>query len=309
MRALLVIALLWLVCSNQSARGEEFLAGYQVSEKYLLLTEQMEGAPGRLKDFSDLDPREISTIYHEMWHAWFSECQATTHSLSPEGGLVYQTFRKRADAAHGESPPEKRLEIHEEAAADFIDAVVETYVRIKRHLVTKTPEEREEIRHNAHYMSIYGQLFGEPYTGYYTKAIRVEGMPGLSDQITTSPIEAEPEDGLLLKGTLAGIPFRVYEAERVMRPFMEGAEDFGLPARYIEEATAKLAGIVFFGVPTMPTGVSLATPQAEVIWSDTPLGEEDLRVVTEEVFEGRLPSDPKKAFAEEGFAGPAPRRP
>ena len=291
--------------------AEDFVSGYYADQRLLLLGESMEGPEGRLKPFAQMSPREIATIYHETWHAYFLECEMPSRGR-PKGGKLFQAFRGEVDRLYSEHPAAKRMEIHEEAVADFIDAAVETYVQMKRFLASKTPAQRENIR-NTTYLDVYRRVFEDHYRGYYTKRIS-GGSASAGDRATTVSAgergpSLPPEDRastVSAKGRAISVsadapstsvpllPFS--DAKTALADFIPDARRFGLPVGYLRSAASRIKGVVFIRI-----GSGAQPPQADVVWAAAPLPNDDMKRVQRVLFEGLLTPDPKVVFAEERF--------
>ena len=309
--------------------AEDFVSGYYADQRLLLLGESMEGPEGRLKPFAQMSPREIATIYHETWHAYFLECEMPSRGR-PKGGKLFQAFRGEVDRLYSEHPAAKRMEIHEEAVADFIDAAVETYVQMKRFLASKTPAQRENIR-NTTYLDVYRRVFEDHYRGYYTKRIS-GGSASPGDRATTvsaeergpslpaedrpstpsaegraisispdAPASTPSAEGRAISISAADratsvplLPFS--DAKTTLADFIPDARRFGLPVGYLRSATSRIKGVVF-----VRTENAAQPPQADVVWAAAPLPGDDMKRVQRVLFEGLLTPDPKVVFAEERF--------
>lgn len=295
---LALLALGLLPCLTVQVPGEDFVAGYHVDGRYLLLGEAMETTSGTLKPFETMTPGEIATIYHEMWHAWF------IHVETPRQGPVFTALSEWADHADPSIPEEKQLEVVEEAAADFIDAVIQTTVQMKRFLSTKTPERREEIRRKTQYLDRYGYLFEEEYTGYFTKSVGEKTESPQSPGLVDSAIQAAQAwmRESVTSDTMAAIAEAALPPQEAVAEFVQSADDFGLPVDYLKEAAEAMAGVVF--IRPASVGVSLGGGggfQANVVWSYVPLPGDLIELLTRELFDKRLSPDSKKTFAEERF--------
>ena len=258
----------------------DFIAGYNLDYHCLILNKSLQSPDGALRDFDILNDREIATIYHEMWHAWFIEYE------SKRKGTLYEAMRSRVDVLYAAYPGDKRMEIYEEAVADFIDAVIETYVHVKRFLATKTPERREEIRRTTPFLkNTYERLFSERYNGYYTKCIATSSAitnASTSDTLTTETLQPE---------------IHILDAKKVFYPFIEKAARFPLPVTYIHEAAKTIEGVVFIDL----SGVGAVPPQADVVFANVYLDREDIDRVISILFEGALTRNTDVVFSEERF--------
>lgn len=258
----------------------DFIAGYNLDYHCLILNKSLQGPDGVMRDFDTLEDREIATIYHEMWHAWFIEHE------SKRQGACYEAMREKINALYAAYPEDKRMEIYEETVADFIDAVIETYVHVKRFLATKTPERREEIRRTTPFLkNTYERLFSERYNGYYTKSIatsRTITNTSTSDTLTTGTLQPE---------------IHILDAKKVFDPFIEQAARFPLPVTYIREAAKSIRGVVFIDL----SGVGVVPPQADVVFANVYLDREDIDRVISILFEGALTGDTDVVFSEERF--------
>jgi len=294
------------------APAEEFVSGYYADQRLLLLGESMEGPEGKLKPFAQMSPREIATIYHEIWHAYFLECEMPSRGR-PKGGKLFQAFRGEVDRLYPEHPPAKRMEIHEEAVADFIDAAVETYVQMKRFLASKTPAQRENIRNTTTYLDVYRRVFEDHYRGYYTKRIS-SGSASAGDRATTVSAERRgtslsAEDpastpsaesraiSVAAADRATSVPLLPFsDAKTTLADFIPEARRFGLPVGYLRSATSRIKGVVFVRI-----GSAAQPPQADVVWAAAPLPGDDMKRVQRVLFEGLLTPDPKAVFAEDRF--------
>ena len=280
------------------AEGEDFEAGYSVGFQYLILTDRFLGPDGQLKPFADMTPREIGTVYHEMWHAWFDLAGPT------EAPDFLRRFRTGAGICHTDVPREYRLEVHEEAAADYIEALISTYLQMSRFLAGKTPERREEIRKQGRYLEVYRRLFTEKYTGYYTDSIDVptSATARLRDLAIGAPAHA---GNGATTGTLAtadgatsgGIVHSMHaDAAKFLAPFIESARAAGLPTRYLTQAAERLKSVAILRSIGEGTGL-----QAEVHWSLWPLRGSDLIFIERDLLEARFSMDPAVVFSESRF--------
>jgi len=300
--------------------AEDFVSGYYADQRVLLLGESMEGPEGKLKPFDRMSPREIATIYHEIWHAYFLECEMPSRGR-PKGGKLFQAFRGEVDRLYPEHPAAKRMEIHEEAVADFIDAAVETYVQMKRFLASKTPAQRENIRKTTTYLDVYRSVFEDHYRGYYTKRIS-SGSASAGDRATTvsagergtSPSDRAPSPSMSHErptsasvegqnirisadATATSVPLLPFsDAKITLADFIPDARRFGLPVGYLRSAASRIKGVVFIRI-----GSGAQPPQADVVWAAAPLPNDDMKRVQRVLFEGLLIPDPKVVFAEERF--------
>jgi hypothetical protein len=292
--------------------AEDFVSGYYADQRVLLLGESMEGPEGKLKPFDRMSPREIATIYHETWHAYFLECEMPSRGR-PKGGKLFQAFRGEVDRLYPEHPAAKRMEIHEEAVADFIDAAVETYVQMKRFLASKTPAQRESIRKTTTYLDVYRSVFEDHYRGYYTKRIS-SGSASAGDRATTvsagergpslpaedraSTVSAEGRAISISPDPPAtSVPLLPFsDAKTTLADFIPDARRFGLPVGYLRSAASRIKGVVFIRI-----GSGAQPPQADVVWAAAPLPDDDMKRVQRVLFEGLLTPDPKVVFAEERF--------
>ena len=310
---LCILVLGALQCARPvSTPAEDFVSGYYADQRVLLLGESMEGPEGKLKPFDRMSPREIATIYHETWHAYFLECEMPSRGR-PKGGKLFQAFRGEVDRLYPEHPAAKRMEIHEEAVADFIDAAVETYVQMKRFLASKTPAQRESIRKTTTYLDVYRSVFEDHYRGYYTKRIS-SGSASAGDRATTvsagergpslpaedraSTVSAEGRAISISPDPPAtSVPLLPFsDAKTTLADFIPDARRFGLPVGYLRSAASRIKGVVFIRI-----GSGAQPPQADVVWAAAPLPDDDMKRVQRVLFEGLLTPDPKVVFAEERF--------
>jgi len=302
-----------LLCARPApAPAEDFVSGYYADQRLLLLGESMEGPDRKLKPFDRMSPREIATIYHEIWHAYFLECEMPSRGR-PKGGKLFQAFRGEVDRLYPEHPAAKRMEIHEEAVADFIDAAVETYVQMKRFLASKTPAQRENIRNTTTYLDVYRSVFEDHYRGYYTKRIS-SGSASAGDRATTVSAgergpSLPPEDrastvsaegraiSVSADAPSTSVPLLPFsDAKTTLADFIPDARRFGLPVGYLRSAASRIKGVVFIRI-----GSGAQPPQADVVWAAAPLPNDDMKRVQRVLFEGLLIPDPKVVFAEERF--------
>ncbi|MBN1865771.1 hypothetical protein JW916_00625 [Candidatus Sumerlaeota bacterium] len=287
------VGLIW-VWAIGGARSEPFISGYHLGEHCLVLGESVRSESGGLKPFSQMTPSEISTLYHELWHAYFIECESKAR------GPLYRSLRQAADSRYADFPPEKRLEIHEEAVADFIDATVETFVFVKRFMADRTPEKREEIRGSG-LMRSYRTVLGDSYTGYYTRSIVAEtpgadAAPRDDSDATTSSLESAPPETPVAE-------VEILDSRGVLDDFIRDARAFGLPVGYVREAADAMRGVVFIDMGSAET---TSTIHADVVWSNVSLSDEDKTLIERILFEGLLAGEPREVFAEEKFSPSEP---
>ena len=294
------MAVALLILAASPGFSEEFLSGYDVEGKRLLFGYFFRGEDGRLKAFDRLNHREIATIYHELWHAWFVEVE------TKRKGPLYKALQEKAKKLHSAYPEVKRLEIHEEAAADFIDAVISTYLQMKRFLAAKTPERRGEIRDMARYMDMYRSLFRDNYTGYFTRNVELvdKNSPRIPAEDTgkkkTFNLEFKAKD---LPTTTTIISIETMPSRRALRRFIAEARRENLPVKFLNEAVGKIKEVAFIRIekPTYDL-------DAQVVWSPHPLDPKNMEMIQRIVFEGLLTEDPQAAFAENRFHPPPPRK-
>jgi hypothetical protein len=313
---LLAISVLILLASRVYSDTPDFIAGFMIRERALILNADMAHPdhPNRVKPFASMTPDEAATIYHELWHAWvLTHLEPAAQTGSRPEADFHSFLVERADALFSNQPADKRAEIMEEAVGDFIDAVVGTWIQMKRFLAEKSSERREEIRGNPRYMGLWARLFKESYTGYYTRTIQVDAhsaqtgslftKDGLTsagfavlESLTTGSLA---QSGLSSTGlTLLGsIEYRIVDPSAALDDFVKDAEAFGLPTRYIRQAKEGLEGVVFL---TIPAG--LKPPQADVVMAPESLAPTDLVRVARVLFEDHLTSDSWAAFSEDRFA-------
>lgn len=239
-----------------SSFAEDFISGYHLEGKFLLLGETLRGSDGNIKPFAQLSPTEIATIYHEMWHAYFIEYQ------TKEKGELFRKFRGEVDRIYPSFPSDKRLEVHEEAVADFIDAVIATTVQIRRFLDSHSREKNLEIIEKSNLINLYGKLFSDSYTGYYTRSVKGGNSPASSVQSTSDTMSGGDNrfNSSSLLATFALDP------RKSLAPFVTDARKSGLPVKYIVEASQRIRGVVFInnlGWPLPVTNPALvASPVA-----------------------------------------------
>lgn len=284
-----------LAMPHPHARPSRFVAGYHIPGKYLVLSSDVRGEDDRVKPFDQLTQRQIADIYHEAWHAYFILCE-TPSDDRPQGGPLYQAFRKEIGERYAEYPADKHMEIHEEAVADYLDALTETYVQMKRHLGAKTPRVREAIRRRPlTYFRCWEDLFQDFYRGYYTQRIRAGEAPAVSPRDATTTASE--------KTTLESAPGKVeiVDARDALADFIQSARAFGMPAGYIEKAAERLNGVAFieFGGP-------LREIEVDLVWSKWDLPQSHRRLIERILLEGKFPRKAHDAFAEERFRAPSP---
>ncbi len=280
-RTAVFLVLSWVSCAATFAQPGSFIAGYHLDEKLLLLGKSLQAPDGSLRKFQELSGPEIATIYHELWHAWILECD------TPRREAVYQRMRREVDEMYADFPEDKRMEIQEEAIAAFVDAAVETYVVVYRHLQRLSPTRRKEIIDTTEYLErTYGQVFADQYDGYYTRSIgaAAEGIDGATSAS--------------LEGKQRSAEIEVHPAGEVLGEFFERAEKIGLPVGYLREAAGAIKGVVFLDL----SGTTESPPpRADVVFSGVFLQPEELKFISRTLLEGKLPPDPRAAFAEERF--------
>ena len=264
-----------LFLTSTALYADEFISGYHVDANYLILNKNLEDN-GRIKDFDKLRPVDIATIYHELWHAWFIRAE------TKRKGTLYQMMASRADNLYTDYPADKRMEMYEESIADFIDAVVDTYVSVKRFLESKPPERRAEIIHKTQYLqNTYGRVFIDKYNGYYTRTI--SAVTEHKDQPTSLTWE-KMADIMNLK---------IHEPKTALDTFILQAESNGLPVDYIKEACNAINGVIFID----PTPLGVIALQADVVFADVYLDTKDINTICATLFERKLMPDAKKVFS------------
>jgi hypothetical protein len=281
--------------------GDAFEAGYSVGFRYLILTDRYLTPQGQLKPFDEMTPPQIGTLYHEMWHAWLA---TAAFAEAPD---FLRRFRADAGMCHVDVPADDRVEVHEEAAADYIEALVSTYVQMNRFLAGKTPERREEIRKQGRYLESYRHLFTDRFTGYYTEEIAgaTSATAHLEDFVTsgsrtahsgasaTSATAVRLADATTSQGLVHSIHGN--PAEFLAR-FISGAHAQGLPTRYLTQAAEQLRAVAVLRSTGEGTGLT-----AEVHWSVWPLRGSDLIFIERDLLEGRFAMDPNVVFSESRF--------
>jgi hypothetical protein len=249
--------------------ADDFVAGYAIDGDYLILGSTMRDEKGTLLDFEKMTPDQISTIYHEMWHAYVD-------LVSDKSPLV-RDMVSVAEVRYAEFPKDKRVEIHEEAVGNYLDAVVGTYIQIRRILMQKPPERRKELLSNPRFQRIWTRLFEDSYTGYYTASIR-ESSETSSSLKTKKPIDSHQ----MTTDDLS-------DAQSVLDPFVKKAENAGLPVGYLRETIGRLQGIYF-----------LDSQQGQIIadvkFSKKSLEPSDMQEIGRLLLEDRLTSDTHAVF-------------
>ena len=267
-----------------------FVAGYHMPGKYLVLSADVRAEDGTLKPFDQLTRRQIADIYHEMWHAYFIECEMPTKD-NPKGGELYRTFKAMIDERYAEYPADKRMEIHEEAVADYLDALTETFVQMKRHLSPKTPERRHQILTTERaYVRCWEDLFADFYRGYYTVRLRAGEAPVVSPDDATTTATG--------KTTLKTVPGSVdiVPAAPSLKPFIDGARAYGMPVHFLVKAVPKLNGVAFIDFNGQLPAVA-----ADLVWSKWTLPEEHRELLERTLLEGKFPRRALEAFSEAQF--------
>ncbi len=271
------LLLIFFIVPSLSLYSNDFIAGYHLGENWLLLGESMQNTEGELKPFESMTPSEIATLYHELWHAWFIRAE------SERKGTVYRRMAQNLPRLYAEYPEEKRMEIYEEAVADFIDAMIATYVQVKRYLDSKPAEQQINIIENTPYLqNTYGCLFGERYNGYYTKSIGL--TPDETSDTATTPTVDKNE--------------KRYEAlspEKILGTFIKRAGGFGLPTNYLREAVNALDGVVFLDLEKLSSGAIKADVEFAHVFLDT----NDMDMIIQYLFENKLTRNPRDVFSPE----------
>ncbi|MFW6256269.1 MAG: hypothetical protein ACOC54_05555 [Candidatus Sumerlaeota bacterium] len=263
------------------AGADDFIAGYNLEERALLLSSNMKAEGDNLKPFAEMSPAEIATIYHEMWHAYFLLCETPTSTT--QAGIIWERFSESAHQIYVDVPADKRLEVKEEATADYIDALVHTYVQVKRFLMDKSPERREEIRSQTGFLKVYSQLFQQNYTGYYTRSIESISKDGITTKATQSAEDSE-------------IQYHMVDPVETLQPFIKSAAEFGLPVGYLEKASRRLQWVVFVTMPKTAPAI-----QADVVFSRKALPREDMDFISRTLLEDALSSKALEVFSEKAF--------
>ena len=280
---------------GRTASADDFIAGYNLEYHCLILNHSLQGEDGNLKPFAELSSTEIATLYHELWHGWFIECE------TPREGPVYQWFKNNVDSRYADYPRDKRFEIHEEAVADFIDAVIDTYVTTKRFLSTKTPERRAEIIRDTQYLqNTYGGIFSGQYSGYYINRIL---MQQTDDAATTASATASADD----RGTSGAAEIEIHDAKPAFAEFLQQAQNFSLPVAYVREAVNAISGVVFIDFENNAQAEDSAAEgpapgiQADIVMAYVFLERSDLERIMQFLFEGILTEDIAQTYAENRF--------
>ena len=260
--------------------SNEFIAGYNLEKRCIILNKSLLTTDGTLKDFDKLFPRDIATIYHEMWHAYFIECE------TKKKGPLFKLMQSKVDNLYAAYPKEKRMEIYEEAVADFIDAIIQTYVYVNRFMAKKTPEERERIRSKTKFLqNVYERLFYDAYNGFYTKNIVIP------TNVKDSPTSKT------LQNIDVNQQFKIHSAKKIFASFIEQAEKSHLPVKYISEAAKTISGVIFL---ELRAGDGMLS-RAEVVFADVYLDKEDMNYVSQVLFEGKMSKDLNVLFSEKRF--------
>lgn len=302
--ATVLVSFGFLACLGGSCargQGEAFEAGYSLNFRYLILTDRYLTADGRLKPFDEMTPQQVGALYHEMWHAWLDT------SAFIEAPDFLRRFRTDAGICHTDVPREDRVEVHEEAAADYIEALVSTYVQMNRFLAGKTPARREEIRKEGRYLESYGRLFKERFTGYYTGEIAAatSATAHLEDFATSASGTARSGGSATTATTRLAdgasshsLVHSIHEnAAEFLAGFVSAARSQGLPTRYLTQAAERLRAVaVLRSTAEGTTGL-----EAEVHWSAWPLRGSDLIFIERDLLEGRFAMDPAVVFSESRF--------
>ena len=119
---------------------------------------------GQLKKTIDLGEGGVSTIYHELWHCYFDNI------AKPRNTDLYRNWLNNASGLYRSNG----MEIHEEAYGVFVEKTILQYVRIRRIMEKKTPENRERLRNFPQFVAIYEDAFNEVINGYYYDSWRRE---------------------------------------------------------------------------------------------------------------------------------------
>ena len=285
-RGFMVLLYLFCIAFPVASQNNNFIAGYHLGWKCLLLGDTLKGSESGLKDFNSLTPTEIATIYHELWHAWFIEVE------SKRKGTLFEYMNERVDTIYAEFPDDKRMEIYEEAVADLIDATVETYMQVRRLMARRTPEQRERVRnHPDYFQNTWVRLFEDKHNGYYTKTVTLSTNG--KDKPTTDPLEQKSP------------PLQeVVDARKTLEPFIEAAKKEHLPVIYISEAVQALEGVVYVRLkrPRVDGVATDDSPIADVVFVNVYLTDDEIATVSRLLFENKLVKDPGVVFIEESFS-------
>lgn len=121
-----------------------------------------EGEPGELRPFAEITNSEHATVYHEMWH-----CYLDTYERA-NATAFYQDFSARAETLYGNDPAARRLEIHDEAAAQVVEQLLVSFLIWANSARNRTPWDREEWRGAENLLNLWASHFEEgQYYGYY----------------------------------------------------------------------------------------------------------------------------------------------
>ena len=113
-----------------------------------------------LKNFKELGDTEISTITHELWHAYFDGISKQTE--------FYQEFMKNAMTLYAGNARNVQGDVQNEAYGLFIDHVLFQFLTIRKQFELRTPENREKLRRSEEMKKLYQDvLFRDEITGYY----------------------------------------------------------------------------------------------------------------------------------------------
>ncbi|HLE11079.1 MAG: hypothetical protein A2504_01720 [Bdellovibrionales bacterium RIFOXYD12_FULL_39_22] len=139
----------------------ENIGGYynKLTKKIYLPLSMYDTATNSLKAVSALTLDDLSTLYHELWHAYL-DLIARSDDLS-----VYTIWFEGAGKlynGHGR-------DIHDEAYGLFVGELAMSYSRTWRSFIGKTLEGRERLRSSPQLKGLYEQTFKEKIFGYYRR--------------------------------------------------------------------------------------------------------------------------------------------
>ncbi|OFZ21222.1 MAG: hypothetical protein A2X94_07110 [Bdellovibrionales bacterium GWB1_55_8] len=133
------------------------LASYNRLTNQMTLDVAMKSTTGGgLKPLNELTPDQISTLYHELWHCYFSKVLRTTDPL-------YLDWFRSAQSLY----THHHRDFHDEAFAEFISEVTAAYLQMRRLMEARAPAARERMRANATLKKLYEDSFESQIEGYY----------------------------------------------------------------------------------------------------------------------------------------------